>query len=72
MTMSDTEIGNYLEELDSERKSLKQNIFELMWWMRGSVTLEEAWAMSADDRRAINEVIKNNLETTKKSGLNLI
>lgn len=70
--MSDDEIGNYLNGMDSERKSLKQNVHELMWWMRGSVTLEEAWAMSSDDRKSINQIIKENLETMKKTGVNMI
>lgn len=70
--MSDEEIGNLIESYESERKSLKQNIFELMWWMRGSVSLEEAWSMSADDRKAINQIIKDNLETMKKSGIKMI
>ena len=37
--------------------------------MRGSITLEEGFTMSFSDRELINELIKENLETTKKSGL---
>ena len=37
--------------------------------MRGGVTLDEAYAMSYQDRIMIGEIIKENLETTKKSGL---
>ena len=37
--------------------------------MRGGVTYEEAMQMSEADRKIINEIVKDNLETTKKSGL---
>jgi hypothetical protein len=37
--------------------------------MRGGVTYEEAMQMSQSERNAINDIIKGNLETTKKSGL---
>ncbi len=37
--------------------------------MRGSVTIDEAFALSYEDREIISEIIKENLETTKKSGL---
>lgn len=37
--------------------------------MRGSVSLEEAYMLSYDDRALIVDLIKDNMETTKKSGL---
>lgn len=37
--------------------------------MRGSVTLEEGFAMSHSDRDMINSLIKENLETTKNTGM---
>ncbi len=37
--------------------------------MRGSVTLDDAFALSYEDREIISNIIKENLETTKKSGL---
>jgi len=36
--------------------------------MRGGITLDEIWATSPEDRDCINKVIKENLETTKKTG----
>jgi hypothetical protein len=38
--------------------------------MRGSVTLDEAFMMSYEDREIIAHLIEDNLETTKKTGLN--
>ena len=37
--------------------------------MRGGLTYEEAVNLSLDERTCIGEIIKENLETTKKSGL---
>jgi hypothetical protein len=37
--------------------------------MRGGVTYDEAMNMSSQERKIINDIIKENLETTKKSGL---
>jgi hypothetical protein len=37
--------------------------------MRGGVTIEDAFALCMEDREIISNIIKENLETTKKSGL---
>jgi hypothetical protein len=37
--------------------------------MRGSLSIDEAFALSFEDREIMSELIKENLETTKKSGL---
>ena len=38
--------------------------------MRGGINYEQILMSSPTEREAINELIKENLETTKKSGLN--
>lgn len=35
--------------------------------MRGGVTLSEAWDLCYEDKLIINDIIKENLETTKKT-----
>lgn len=37
--------------------------------MRGGITLDDAFALSIEDREIIANLIKENLETTKKSGM---
>ncbi len=37
--------------------------------MRGSITLEEGFTMGFADREMINSLVKENLETTKNTGL---
>jgi hypothetical protein len=58
-----------VEGLDKDVKSLKTELLKLCWYMRGSVTMEDAFALCIEDREIIANIIKENLETTKKSGL---
>jgi len=37
--------------------------------MRGGISYSDAMMLSAEDRKIINEIIKDNLETAKKSGM---
>ena len=37
--------------------------------MRGGVTYDDAMLLDINERKIINNIIKDNLETTKKSGL---
>ena len=55
--------------MEKETKALKDNLFRLCWYMRGGMTISEAYNLAADDLEVINNIIKDNMETTKKSGL---
>lgn len=37
--------------------------------MRGALSIEQAFILDAQDREIIMELVKENLETTKESGL---
>jgi hypothetical protein len=41
----------------------------MAWYMRGGASYEDIMNMSETERKAINEIIENNLEITKKSQL---
>lgn len=41
----------------------------MAWYMRGGLPYDQALQLSVTERNIINELIKGNLETTKKSGL---
>jgi hypothetical protein len=41
---------------------------KICWYMRGGVTWREVITWSPDDREIANQLIKENLETTKKTG----
>lgn len=67
--MSLEEILREVDRLERESKALRKDIAQICWYMRGGVTYDEAWALSNDDRDVIGDLIKENLETTKNSGL---
>ena len=55
--------------MDQEAKQITTEVLKLCWYMRGGVTYTEAMNMSTFEREAVSKIIKENLETTKKSGL---
>lgn len=55
--------------MEKETKALKDNLFRLCWYMRGGMTISEAYNLAPDDLEVLNTIIKDNMETTKKSGL---
>lgn len=55
--------------LDNEVLQLKSDIFKICWFMRGGITADEAFSLSYDDRTVIADIVKENLETTKKTGM---
>ena len=69
MYLDNQGIHDYIKKLEDDTKALKEEIFRLCWFMRGGVTLDEAYNIDIADRQIINDIIKSNLETTKESGL---
>ena len=59
------EVKNY----ENQQKEIKSEIMKLCWYMRGGLTLEEGFSLSFEDRQLVNDIIKDNLETTKKTQL---
>jgi hypothetical protein len=54
--------------LDKEARLIKKDCLKLCWYMRG-LSYNEVVNMSWDEREIIGEIVAENLETTKKSGL---
>lgn len=69
MTASNEEIVEYLEQLDKESKAIRDELMRICWYMRGSISYEEAYYLSLEDKRIIAKIVKENMETTKESGL---
>jgi hypothetical protein len=55
--------------MDKEAKAIKKDVLKLCWYMRG-LSYAEVMNMSWEEREIVGEIIKENLETTKKTGLN--
>jgi hypothetical protein len=62
-------ITELIDQLDKETHNIRLDVLRLCWYMRGGITYEEAMQTSQDERKIINEIIKDNLETTKKTQL---
>lgn len=60
---------DFYDRLDKQSKAIKEDILRICWYMRGSITYDEAMQLSFEDKKLINKIIKDNLETTKKSGM---
>ena len=64
------EIEKVIEGMDAEAKNIRNENLKMCWYMRGGVTYNEVMNLSHEERRMIGTIIKENLETTKKTGLN--
>jgi hypothetical protein len=55
--------------MEVETNSIRQEALKVAWYMRGGVSYDQALQLSVAERKSITELIKDNLETTKKTGL---
>lgn len=69
MTLDNDSIIAWLDSLEKESKALKKEVLQLCWYMRGSVSYSEAMELSPSEREIIVKIVKDNLETAKKSGM---
>lgn len=69
MSLENEEVVKMLGDYDKDTKALKRSILKMCWYMRGSLSYDEGMTLSYADREIINEIIKENLDATKESGL---
>lgn len=55
--------------MEEDTKQIRQEALKMSWYMRGGVTYDQALQLSVSERAIISEIVKENMETTKKSGL---
>ncbi len=60
-------VQKLIDDMDKECEAIKKNALSLSWYMRGGATYEDVLNMSAMERQAINALVEDHLETTKKS-----
>ena len=66
--MGDSDIMKHLKDLDSVCKNLKLELMKICWFMRGGMSWTEALNLSPDERTIASQLVKENMDTTKKSG----
>jgi hypothetical protein len=55
--------------MEEDTKQIRQEALKMSWYMRGGVTYDQALQLSVSERAIISDIVKDNMETTKKSGL---
>jgi hypothetical protein len=55
--------------MDTEAADIRREAVRMSWYMRGGMTYEQILNLSWEERVQINDLIKDNLETTKKTNL---
>jgi hypothetical protein len=58
-----------LEQMEKEAMDIRQEALKMSWYMRGGLSYEQALQLSTAERKLIGDLVKDHLETTKKSGL---
>ena len=66
--MGDSEIIKFLKDFESKTKNLKLQLMKICWFMRGGLTWQESLDLSPDEREIASQLVKENMETAKKTG----
>ena len=73
MPLSDSEIEELIEKYENEIKEIKYRLYKTGWIMRGFVSYHDLMhTLSREDIIIMTDIINENLETTKESGLPFI
>lgn len=62
-------ISGLVDQMEKETNQIRQEALRISWSMRGGVNYDQALQLSVTERNIVNDIIKENFETTKKSGL---
>lgn len=69
MTLNTDEILEVVASYERQSRAIKEEILRFCWYMRGGLTYSDAMLLSSDERQIIGDIIKDNLEIAKKSGM---
>jgi hypothetical protein len=62
-------IEKLVKQYESDTKAIKDELMRICWFMRGSVSYFDSLMLDVEEREIIGKIIKDNLETTKESGM---
>jgi len=69
----DSDLQELSEALENQVKQIKLEVYKLCWYMRGGVdSAVLMYDTDIEDMEIMSGVVKDNIETTKKSGLPLL
>jgi len=69
LSLTIEEIVELTKRMERETKAIKDELYRLCWYMRGSLSFSEVYELSPEDRELVSKIVSDNFETTKKSGL---
>jgi len=67
--MSNDEIEKYINKLETEAEALEKNLLQIVWSMRGGISITEAYQLSPSQQEHALELFKDNLEVAKSTHL---
>lgn len=67
--MDSDQIGKWVDQMEKEATDIRREALKMSWYMRGGISYDQALQLSTAERELINDIIKENLETTKKTQL---
>ena len=68
--ISDSEqIARMIDNMEQEAVQIRDEALKMCWYMRGGLTYNEAMHLSHSERETVGRLVKENLETTKKTGM---
>ena len=62
-------IRELISKYEEYTQGIKSNALTLAWYMRGGASYEDILNMSQVERKSINKLVEEHLETTKKTQL---
>lgn len=65
-------IHSVLGEMRRDQQELRSHITSIMWHMRGSLSREEAWTLSYEERKDVLKFIDERLKIVEKTRMPLI
>jgi len=69
LTLNEDAILKLVDDYERQSRAIKDEILRFCWYMRGGITYADAMLLSEQERQIISNIIKDNLETAKKSGM---
>jgi hypothetical protein len=67
--MNTDQVAKLVDQMGKESDNIREEAFNMSWYLRGGISYNDALQLSIDERKIIGKIIKDHMETTKKSGL---
>lgn len=72
MLFSDSDVQALSDDLETQVKNLKYNVYKLSWYMRGGVQSDVLFNSDVEDIEILSKIVQENIEISKKSGTTMI